>query len=124
SLLALFCVFAIVFAIHGWAQHTPPASIPANSRQENPKENRGESSSHRAASPPVPASAQTSKATLETSETLLSLLTAINACGYNQDLASSDPIREHVRAEVAQSVGASEAAKEAQRQLCQFYKDH
>jgi len=119
-----FLCLAGVLASGARAQQTPPASAQGDSGQENPQEKRGESSSHRAVNPPVPASAQTSKATLETSETLFSLLTAINACGYNQELASSDPIREQVRAEVAQSVGASEAAQEAQRQLCQFYKDH
>lgn len=119
-----FLCLAFVLASGARAQQTPPASTQGNSAQENPKESRGESSSHRAANPPVAASAQTSKATLETSETLFSLLAAINACGYNQELASSDPIREQVRAEVAQSVAASEGAQEAQRQLCQFYKDH
>lgn len=48
----------------------------------------------------------------------------MNGCGYDQDLAESDAVRQQVRAEVAQNVAASAAAQQAQARFCQFYKDH
>ena len=118
-----------VLAISACAQQAPPNAAQAQPQQIPPAQQHGaaspgSSSSQRAANPTVPASAQTAKATLETSETLFSLLTAVNACGYKQELASSDPMREQVRAEVARNVATSPDAQEAQAQFCQFYKDH
>jgi len=71
-----------------------------------------------------PEPGQTSKVTLETSETLFSALAAINACGYDQELSTSDPLRQRIRQEVQQAVNASEAARRAHDQLCRFYHDH
>ena len=42
-----------------------------------------------------------SSVALDTSETLFSVLTAINTCGYDQELGTSDPLRSQVRSEVA-----------------------
>jgi tetratricopeptide (TPR) repeat protein len=67
---------------------------------------------------------QTPKVTLETSETLFSILVGINACGYNAELSASDPLRAQVRGEVANAVGASPEATEVQQALCSFYSDH
>jgi tetratricopeptide (TPR) repeat protein len=67
---------------------------------------------------------QTPKASLDTSETLFTVMAAMNACGYDQELSASDPLRSQVRAEVAQAVAASPEAAEAQRQVCAFYRDH
>jgi tetratricopeptide (TPR) repeat protein len=69
------------------------------------------------------ASAQ-SRATLETSETVFSVLTAMNACGYDQELSSSLPLRSEVRADVAHAVEASEPAWQAMEAVCAFYRDH
>src|SRR5271165_1386694 len=41
---------------------------------------------------------------LDTSETLFTVLTAVNTCGYDQELNSSDPLRTEIRSEVAQAV--------------------
>jgi len=67
---------------------------------------------------------QTPKVTLETSETLFSVMAALNACGYNQELSSSSPVRAKIRAELAQGTEASSEAAGARDQLCQFYRDH
>src|SRR6266700_3465913 len=53
------------------------------------------------------------KVALDTSETLFSVLTAINACGYDQELGVSHPLRSQVRAEVAKSIQSSPEVKEA-----------
>ncbi len=73
----------------------------------------------------LPCDAQTtSKVTLDTSETLFSVLAAINSCGYDQELAGSDPLRQKIRAEVAEAIAASPQAAAAHRQVCEFYRDH
>jgi hypothetical protein len=41
---------------------------------------------------------------LETSEKLFTVLTAINTCGYDQELNASDPLRTQIRSEVAKAV--------------------
>ena len=74
--------------------------------------------------PSVPPAATTSKITLDTSETLFSLLAAMNACGYDADLANSDPLRAQIRQEIAQKAAASEEAAHARTEFCNFYKDH
>jgi tetratricopeptide (TPR) repeat protein len=61
---------------------------------------------------------------LDTSETLFSVLAAINTCGYNAELDSSDPVRLQIRAEVAKASQAFDQAKEETLLLCQFYHDH
>lgn len=62
--------------------------------------------------------------TLETSETLFSVVAALNACGYNQELSSSYPVRAKVRAELARAAEALPEATDARERLCQFYLDH
>lgn len=65
-----------------------------------------------------------SPVTLDTSETLFTVLTALNACGYDAELASADPVRMAVRAEVGRNIEASEQAKAAAEAVCSFYHDH
>lgn len=72
----------------------------------------------------APCLAQTTKASLETSETLFSVLAAMNACGYDQELAVSDAVRQQVRAEVAKAVSRSPEAQLTRDKLCTFYRDH
>ena len=62
--------------------------------------------------------------TLDVSDTLFSMGAALNACGYDTDLRGSDPLRQQVRTDVAQSVAHSAAARVARDGLCRFYKDH
>jgi tetratricopeptide (TPR) repeat protein len=64
------------------------------------------------------------KVSLETSETLFSILTAINTCGYDAELNASDPLRLQIRAEVAKATEAFDQAKEETTVLCQFYQEH
>lgn len=64
------------------------------------------------------------KVSLDNSETLFSVLTAINACGYDSELAASDPLRSAIRAEVAKSSQTFDQAKEETEVLCQFYTEH
>ena len=61
---------------------------------------------------------------LETSETLFTVLTAINTCGYDQELDASNPLRAQIRAEVAKAVQNTPGAQDVVSPLCQFYREH
>ena len=61
---------------------------------------------------------------LESSETIFSVLTALNSCGYDQDLTISDATRSNVRAEVQRVLQDSEEAEAARTALCEFYQTH
>ncbi len=61
---------------------------------------------------------------LDTSETLFTVLTAINTCGYDQELNGSDPIRIQVRSDVNKAVQNAAGAQDALAPMCQFYRDH
>lgn len=72
----------------------------------------------------TPAEAPQSKITFDSSETLFSIFSALNACGYDSDLASSLPIRQQVRTALAKAASASPEARTAQTRLCAFYREH
>jgi len=59
---------------------------------------------------------------LETSETLFTVLTTINQCGYDQELENSDPLRAQIRAEVTKAIATTEGADKVVAPLCEFYK--
>jgi len=60
---------------------------------------------------------------LDNSETLFTVLTAVNACGYDQELEGSEPVRREIRSEVAKEISASEETAAATRELCAFYQE-
>ncbi|MBS1850803.1 MAG: tetratricopeptide repeat protein [Acidobacteria bacterium] len=66
----------------------------------------------------------TPKVVLDTNESIFTVFTAINACGYDTELSLSDPLREQIRGEVAKAVAASSDAHDAVQLVCQFYADH
>jgi tetratricopeptide (TPR) repeat protein len=61
---------------------------------------------------------------LETSETLFTVLTVINTCGYDQELSVSDPLRTQIRSEVAKAVENIAGAHEVVAPMCLFYRQH
>jgi tetratricopeptide (TPR) repeat protein len=61
---------------------------------------------------------------LETSEKLFTELTAINTCGYDQELNASDPLRTQIRSEVAKAVENTAGAQEVVGPMCLFYRQH
>ena len=70
---------------------------------------------------PVCAADNNNPITLDTSETLFAVLTAMNTCGYNVGLNVSDAQRLNIRAEVEKSVKNSAEAQEAEAAMCQWY---
>ncbi len=70
---------------------------------------------------PVCAAQNPGPITLDTSETLFAVLTAMNACGYDADLNVSDPQRLAIRAEVEKNIHKSDEAQTAFTTLCDWY---
>jgi tetratricopeptide (TPR) repeat protein len=62
--------------------------------------------------------------TLDTSETLFAVLTAMNSCGYDTNLNGSDAQRLNVRAEVQRKLRDSEEAQTTLAAMCQWYQAH
>jgi hypothetical protein len=62
--------------------------------------------------------------TLETSEPLFQIASALNACGYDADLDKSAPVRAEVRAEMNAALAASEPARASRDKLCDYITLH
>ncbi|MDE1178079.1 MAG: hypothetical protein PW789_15995 [Edaphobacter sp.] len=63
--------------------------------------------------------------TLETSEPLFDIAVALNACGYDNDLAASAPVRHEVRDEVIQALAnGTPEARDHRDKLCAYIRDH
>ncbi len=70
----------------------------------------------------LPAPAQT-RASIDVSETLFSVVSAMNVCGYDQELSSSSPVRMQVRTDLVEASKLPHAAAAA-NEMCRFYQDH
>jgi tetratricopeptide (TPR) repeat protein len=122
-------------------QNPPPQGQPASQGDSSSKDqspSQGESSSkdqpaqsptppkpvppNRAPQNPVPQNQ--SPITLDSNETIFSVLAALNTCGYDQDLTVSDVTRSNVRAEVQRNLRGSDGAEAARTALCEFYQGH
>jgi len=73
---------------------------------------------------PLCAGQGNSPISLDTSETLFAVLTALNTCGYDQDLTISDAMRLNIRAEVEKNLKSSDDAQASANALCEFYAAH
>jgi tetratricopeptide (TPR) repeat protein len=62
--------------------------------------------------------------TLDSNETIFSFLTALNSCGYDQDLTISDATRSNVRAEMQRVLQGSADAETTRVALCEFVQKH
>ncbi|HMF90894.1 MAG TPA: hypothetical protein VKL40_09635 [Candidatus Angelobacter sp.] len=58
------------------------------------------------------------------SETLFTMTTALNSCGYDAGLDDSLPVRKVVRAEVEEAARTSPRAAQARAAVCQFWQEH
>jgi tetratricopeptide (TPR) repeat protein len=61
---------------------------------------------------------------LVSSETLFTMAAALNACGYDEGLAESDPIRQKIRDQVNQALAASEDARTKRDKVCLYIAQH
>src|SRR2546430_17159601 len=109
-------------------QSHPAKEQPAQAQPSSPPEAQERAKQPPAApqpkpTPPAVPSNQPS-VQLDTSETLFTVLAAMNACGYDEELGFSDPLREQIRGEVSQAIQQSEEAKETATAMGQFYEQH
>jgi hypothetical protein len=61
---------------------------------------------------------------LTDSEALFDIAVALNACGYDNGLSESDPVRAHVRQQVDQATAQSPHAQTDRAALCTFIDQH
>ncbi len=52
------------------------------------------------------------------------MLAAVNTCGYDFELDSSNPLRSQIRGEIAKKLETSELANNSMLAMCQFYNQH
>jgi hypothetical protein len=62
--------------------------------------------------------------TLDTNETLFTMLAAMNSCGYDSDLNISDPLRATIRNEIQRNLRQSAEAQEIAATMCLWYDAH
>jgi hypothetical protein len=121
---ALCLAFA---AMPGLAQdEMPAAATPAAGKPAPGRNAKTVKTPVNSAAAPSPGS--TAKVNLDTSETLFSFAATLSACGFGQaagqEPEGTDPLRTKIRAELQQTVDASEPLAEFTRSMCQFYRDH
>ena len=73
---------------------------------------------------PVSMAQETRQIALDTSETLFTVLTALNVCGYDAEMNAADPLRTQIRSEVERALQASEPARNSAQTMCQTYTEH
>ena len=100
-----------------------PAQNPAPPN-EAPQTQAPPTPAARSQSPKDQAPLNQSPIPLDSSETIFSVLTALNACGYDKDLTISDATRSNVRAEVLRNLEESKEAQAALASVCDFYQSH
>src|SRR5580698_6869370 len=61
---------------------------------------------------------------LVSSEPLFLMAAALNACGYDEGLEDSAPVRQHVRDEINQALAKSEEARAARDKVCLYIAQH
>jgi tetratricopeptide (TPR) repeat protein len=111
----------VIDSVFVGAQTRPKASESSSSSQ-------GSAAIEDSTSKPAPRIAQPeaggSAITLETSEPLFDLAVALNACGYDTDLAASSPVRRTIRQEINEALVASADARDSRDALCGYIQQH
>lgn len=103
-------------------------ALPVAGQTRSSSSSSQQPSAQDSSSSPTPPIARTeaggSAITLETSEPLFTLATALNTCGYDADLAASNPVRTEVRREIDTALAASAPARESRDALCTYIRQH
>jgi hypothetical protein len=116
--LSLLAAAALALAIPSNAQQPAKAKLPA---QQAP------GTAPKLPPPPKPPALVDPAGpaiSLETSEAVFDIAVGLNACGYDNGLSESDPVRQHIREQVNLATSQSAAAREARDQLCAFIDQH
>ena len=124
ALLAPFCVAQDPAAQNQASQEQAPQTQASQEQTPQTQPPQNQPPPPQKPAPQDRASQNRTPITLESNETIFSVLTALNACGYDQDLTISDATRSNVRAEVQRNLRGSEEAEAARTALCDFYQAH
>ena len=114
---------------HAQPQNQPPAQ-PKDELQAQPRKSKNHQAQPQpqaqpqAKAPEQALPANPTPITLDTSETLFAVLTAMNSCGYDIDLNISDAQRVNVRFEVQRNIRGSDEGQAALGALCDWYQAH
>jgi hypothetical protein len=112
------CLLCAGFAAGAVAQSSSSSS--SSSKSGKAPEQAPSSSRVRAGEPEAGGSA----VTLESSEALFDIAAGLNACGYDDDLADSAPVRAEIRADMAAAIAESPDAKKSADALCKYIEFH
>ena len=115
---------ALISSPHDRLRAQSSSSSSSSSDQSSQKPDQPDSSSSR----PLPRRPQVeaggSAITLETSEPLFDIAVALNACGYDDGLDHSDPVRAKIRTDVLDASKATPEATASQTALCEYIHKH
>ena len=112
-------VLAVILLVTGTTSHAQQSAKAKSSPPQAPATKAPPPPKHPALVDPAGPSIS-----LQTSETMFDIAVALNACGYDNGLATSDPLRTHVREQVNEAVAQSATARDARDQLCAFIEHH
>ena len=102
-----------------------PQAYSSSDKDTNAAGNASDSEPSQAKETPAPALDPTGPSiSLETDESLFDVMAGLNACGYDDELNISNPVRQHVREQINQALAQSEQARAARDQLCMFVRGH
>lgn len=111
---------------NGWQAAAAQAGQPQSSQQNQQSSSSSSSSSIPAPREKAPSLVDPGGPTISlvTSEPVFLMAAALNACGYDEGLAESDPIRAHVRGEMNDVFARSEEARNVRDKLCLYIAQH
>lgn len=125
---------AAAFPIAGNAQNSSSSSgsAPSNVLSQNQTSSSSAAPENRAVEVANPATrpraaqieAGGASVTLEVSEPLFQVASALNACGYDADLDKSAPVRAAVRQDINLALTGSETARDSRDKLCAYISKH
>ena len=113
--LLAVCVMCGVFAVDAAAQ------VPATSSSSTGQQVQEQSSSRPRVGQPEAGGAAI---TLETSESLFDIAVALNTCGYDTDLSSSQPVRGAIRSDISAEIAESALIRQSKDKLCAYIDEH
>ena len=113
--VALACAMACLLPALGPAQSDSRRQSSSSSGPVNPQQQEKAPSLVDPAGPTV---------SLVPSEPLFLMASALNACGYDEGLEQSEPVRAHVRDEMNKAFTRSEEARNARDKVCLYITQH
>jgi len=117
---ALFFLFAGLTSADGVAQSSGSSS----SRQSSSSQSSSSSQMYAQEKTPTLVEAAGPTISLIPSEPVFVMAAALNACGYDEGLDDSSPIRKHIRDEMNQAFAQSETARAKRDALCLYIAQH